>query len=154
MKIGKFIVIVLLSVSCYSPNKSNEKSLEVISSLEEYLQISSEHSKNEGERLKEIERVVKTQGFLTKFPVMLFSQDTISTDSIFTTGWAMAAYKPTSLPLATISSNDGIDTISFNKECGCFPIEISSVSKGKNIYKGRIWDNGREFIFEGWFYGK
>ena len=153
---NKITILILICIifSCDFEKKSNHKILEIISSIEAYLQVDNSQNSGIEERLKTIENVLKRQDFLEKFPVPLFIQDTVSVDSTFRIGWTMASFNPISPPIAIFYNNEVVDTITFSSEYGCFLVEIKEVNKGENNYKGEIYDNGRKFVIEGSFYGK
>ena len=153
----KLFCLISIFVSC--DNKPDLNSSEIVNYLDEIEVAIGLNSQKEADYLKRLSIIrnhLVEKNLYVKYPIMFFDKPQVSVDSTYCALWTMASYNKKALPVALIKSENGIlvgDTIKFNLECGCFPVKLNNVVKGENKYIGYIFDEGMQYIFEGFFEG-
>lgn len=151
------VFLLFFFVSCEDEASLNHSDIEpVIQEIEQGLGLNRRNDLDILERLSIISNRIEETQIQVKYPIMFLDKPIISTDSTYQAHWAMTSFNPKELPVAYIETENKKlvrDTLKFNIECGCFTVKIKNFKKGKNEYRGFIYDDGAEYIFEGVFEG-
>ena len=151
----KSLMMLFLVASCKLKTDETSKEMEKhLHEIEEALVLNRQSDLDYLKRLQMIRNRIVERQSQVKYPIMFF--DNAQVDSTYHAYWTMASYNPKSLPIAYIEiQNEGMarDTLKFDLECGCFPVNIDNFKKGENKYYGYVFDEEVEYIFEGIFEG-
>jgi hypothetical protein len=146
-------LLFFFCLSCVENFQEDIVSKQLIA-IEIQLSIASDENSSVSVRIERIDSAISFLSAVQKRPSITSLEDTISIHSKFVADIVLAAHHPKSPPFVILESNDGVDTIQFSQAYGSMPIEIHNVVEGMNEYRGEIFEDGKTYLFEGWFYGR